>query len=318
MTYMQREAEADAAILIESNALPFTGAHTHWRAADFLALCKPRVVVMVLLTTVAGYYLAAPAAPLDYLRLLATLAGTALAAGGTLALNQLMERDLDARMQRTCTRPLPDGRLAPRDALVFGALLTAGGVIYLALAVALQAAVVTAATTATYLFAYTPLKPRTALCSVVGAVSGALPPVIGWAAARGTLDAGAWALFAILFLWQIPHAFAIARLYRDDYARAGFRLLPVIEPDWARTGRQIVSSSLALVVIGLVPTLIGLAGIVYCFVSLALGCALLAASVQLARSATPRDARRLLLTSLIYLPLLLATLAANKMAFSPW
>ena len=305
-------------MLIESDALPFTAAHARRRAADFLALCKPRVVAMVLVTTVAGYYLATPAAPLDYLRLLATLAGTALAAAGTLALNQLMERDLDARMERTRTRPLPEGRLAPRDALVFGTLLTAGGVLYLALAVDLLAAVVTAATTATYLFAYTPLKPRTALCSVVGAVPGALPPVIGWAAARGTLGAGAWALFAIMFLWQIPHVLAIARLYRDDYTRAGVRLLPVIEPDWARTGRQIVSSSLALVVVGLVPTLIGLAGVVYCFVSLALGCGLLATSAQLARSAAPCDARRLLLVSLIYLPLLLATMAADKVALSPW
>lgn len=305
-------------MMLESNALPFTGTHARRHAADFLALCKPRVVAMVLVTTVVGYYLATPAVPLDYLRLLATLVGTALAAGGTLALNQLMERDRDARMERTRGRPLPDGRLAPRDALVFGVLLMAGGVLYLALAVDSLVAVVTGATTATYLFAYTPLKSRTAACSIVGAVPGALPPLIGWAAAHGTLDTGAWALFAIMFFWQIPHALAVARLYRDDYARAGIRLLPVIEPDGTRTGRQIVASSLALLVIGLMPTLIGLAGVVYLCVSLALGCGLLAASTQLARSAARRDARRLLLASLIYLPLLLATMAADKAPITPW
>jgi protoheme IX farnesyltransferase len=305
-------------MMLESDALPLAATQARRHAADFLALCKPRVVAMVLVTTVVGYYLGAPAAPLDYLRLLATLTGTALAAGGTLALNQFMERDLDARMQRTRERPLPDGRLAPLDALVFGALLTAAGVLYLALTVGSLTALITAATTATYLFAYTPLKPRTAFCSVVGAVPGALPPLTGWAAACGALGPGAWVLFAIMFLWQIPHALAVARLYRDDYARAGIRLLPVIEPDGASTGRQIVSNSLALLVVGLMPTIIGLTGVVYFFVSLALGCGLLAASVRLARSAAPPDARRLLLASLIYLPLLLITMAADKVPVSPW
>jgi protoheme IX farnesyltransferase len=305
-------------MMLGSNALPFAGTHTRRHAVDFLALCKPRVVAMVLVTTVVGYYLAASSAPFDYLRLLATLAGTALAAGGTLSLNQLMERDLDACMERTRERPLPGGRLAPRDALVFGVLLTAGGVLYLAIAVDSLAAVVTAATTVTYLFAYTPLKSRAAACSIVGAVPGALPPLIGWAAGRGALDAGAGALFAIMFLWQIPHALAVAHLYRDDYARAGIRFLPVIEPDGTQTGRQIVISSCALLVVGLMPTLIGLAGVVYFCVSLALGCGLLAVSAQLARSASRRDARRLLLASLIYLPLLLATLAANKVPVTPW
>ena len=305
-------------MILESDALPLETAHARRRVADFLALTKPRVVAMVLVTTLVGYYLGATAAPLDYLRMLATLIGTALAAAGTLTLNQFMERELDARMHRTRDRPLPDGRVAPTDALAFGAALAIGGILYLAIAVDPLTAVVTAATTAIYLFGYTPLKSRTSLCSVVGAIPGALPPLTGWTAARGELGLAAWVLFAIMFLWQIPHSLAIARLYRDDYARAGIRLLPVIEPDGASTGRQIVAHSLALIVVALLPTLIGVAGAVYFFTSLALGLGLLAASVQLARSASAADARRLLFASLIYLPLLLVTMAADKIPVSPW
>jgi protoheme IX farnesyltransferase len=304
--------------MLESEVLPLEGAQATRRVADFVALTKPRVVAMVLVTTAVGYYLGQVAAPLDYLRLAATLVGTALAAAGTMALNQFMERDLDARMQRTRERPLPDGRLIPLDALLFGAALTVAGLVYLALAVDALTALVTATTTVTYLFAYTPLKPRTSLCSVVGAVPGALPPLTGWAAARGSLGLEAWVLFAIMFLWQIPHALAIARLYRDDYARAGIRLLPVVEPDGASTGRQIVSNSLALVAVALMPTLIGLAGTLYFCVSLALGCGLLAAALRLARTTAAVDARRLLLASLIYLPFLLITMAADKLPVSPW
>ena len=305
-------------MILETDALPLEDAGTKRRAADFLALTKPRVVAMVLVTTLVGYYLGATSAPIEYLRVLATLIGTALAAGGTLTLNQFMERDLDARMHRTRERPLPDGRIAPTDALAFGAALTIGGIVYLALAVDPLTALVTAATTAIYLFGYTPLKPRTSLCSVVGAIPGALPPLAGWTAARGELGLGAWVLFAIMFLWQIPHSLAIARLYREDYARAGIRLLPVIEPDGASTGRQIVTHSLALMVVALLPTLIGVAGAVYFFTSLALGLGLLAASLRLARSASAADARRLLLASLIYLPFLLVTMAADKVPVSPW
>ena len=179
-------------------------------------------------------------------------------------------------------------------------------------------ALVTAATTVIYLFAYPPLKLRTSLCSLVGAVPGALPPLAGWTAARGELDLGAWVLFAIMFLWQIPHSLAIARLYRDDYARAGIRLLPVIEPDGASTGRQIVTHSLALLGVALLPTLIGVAGTLYFFVSLALGLGLLGAAVQLARSSSAADARRLLVASLVYLPFLLVAMAADKLPVSPW
>ena len=200
------------------------------RMLAFAELGKPRVVVMVLITTFVGFYLGSQGLT-DYLRLLPTLIGTALAAAGTLALNQYIERDVDAKMQRTRQRPLPDGRLQPYDALAFGVATTLAGLVYLALAVNALSAAVTAFTTVSYLFFYTPLKRHTPLCSIVGAVPGALPPLTGWTAARGAFGVEAWILFAILFLWQLPHSLAIARLYRDDYARAGIRLLPVVEPD---------------------------------------------------------------------------------------
>ena len=209
--------------------------------ADFLALTRPRVVVMVLVTTLVGFYLASVGAP-DYVRLVHTLIGVALAAGGTLALNQYLERDVDARMKRTRLRPLPDGRLQPIEALGFGVAITGVGLLYLAFSVNVLSAFLTSISVGSYLFLYTPLKRKTSLCSVVGAVPGALPPVIGWGAARGELGLEAWVLFGILFLWQIPHSLAIARLYRDDYARAGIRVLPVVEPVLS-TGRAEPSPS---------------------------------------------------------------------------
>jgi len=303
---------------LESEAVELPRVQVGRRVADLVALTKPRVVAMVLLTTLLGYHLGAKAAELDYLRLLATLVGTALAAGGTLALNQYLERDLDARMQRTRGRPLPDGRLAPLEALAFGTVLTLAGLAYLALSVGSLPAIVTAATSVTYLFAYTPLKPRSSLCSVVGAVPGALPPLTGWAAASGDLGFGGCVLFAIMFLWQIPHALAIGRLYREDYAQAGIKLLPVVEPDGASTARQIVNNSLALIAVALLPTLIGLTGAVYLVVALALGLMLLAASLRLARSGAAADARRLLVATLLYLPFLLLTMAVDKVPVAPW
>jgi protoheme IX farnesyltransferase len=288
------------------------------RLADFVALTKPRVVVMVVLTTLFGYYLAATAGAFDWLRLATTLLGTTLAAAGTMALNQYLERDLDAQMLRTRQRPLPDGRLAPWDALAFGAALTVVGVLVLLLAVNPLSAVVTAATSVSYLFAYTPLKARTSLCTLIGAVPGALPPLTGWAAASGELSAAAWAIFAIMFIWQIPHSLAIAQMYRDDYARAGFRLLPVVDPDGSSTTRQILTYSLALLSVGMLPTLLGLAGPIYFVASIVLGLGLLASSLRLARSAKTADARRLMFASLLYLPCLLAIMAADKLPASPW
>ncbi len=287
---------------------------TRRRALDFLELTKPRVVVMILVTTVVGYHLGSQGVG-DYLRLLNTLIGIALAAGGTMALNQFLEREVDARMERTRLRPLPDGRLTPIEALAFGAAITGVGVLYLAVTVGLLAGAVTAATVALYLGAYTPLKLRTPLCVVVGAIPGALPPVTGWVAARGELGLGAWVLFAILFLWQLPHTLAIARLHREDYARAGIRVLPVVDPDGTSTERQIVTGCLALLAVGLLPTLIGLTGHVYFFGALTLGVLFLGCGMAQAISRSVPAARRLLFASLLYLPTLLALMAFDKVGF---
>jgi protoheme IX farnesyltransferase len=290
----------------------WTGAAVRHRAADYLALTKPRVVMMVLVTTFVGFYLGTDGTP-SLVRLLHTLLGTALAAGGTLALNQYAERDLDARMERTRRRPLPDGRVLPGEALVLGIALLVGGLAYLGVAVGTPAALVTTAISATYLLLYTPLKPVTSLCSLVGAVPGALPPVAGWAAARGTIGPEAWVLFAIMYLWQIPHTLAIGRMYRDDYARAGIRVLPVIDGDGSSTATHAVVNCLALLPVALLPTLIGMAGSFYFATALVLGLAFLWSAIGLARTRTLGDARRLLVTSLVYLPVLLATMALDKL-----
>jgi len=278
---------------------------------DFVALTKPRVVVMVLVTTLVGYYLGL-AGSADYIRMLHLLIGTLLAAGGTLALNQYRERDLDARMDRTRARPLPAGRLQPVEAWLFGVGLTMLGTAYLAALVGPLVALVTMATTVLYLFAYTPLKVRTPLCTLVGAVAGALPPVAGWAAARGDVAAGAWVLFAILFLWQLPHTLAIARLYRDDYARAGVRVLPVVDPDGASTERQVVLACVALVSVSLLPAAAGWTGPIYFAGALLLGLAFSAVGVVQALLPSQRAARHVLLASLLYLPLLLGLLAFDR------
>ncbi len=279
--------------------------------ADLVSLAKPRIVVMILVTTVVGFYVGHQGAP-DYARLLHLLLGTLLAAGGSLALNQYWERDVDARMERTRARPLPDGRIAPLEALLFGGAITLGGIGYLASFVGLLPFAVTAVTAALYLFAYTPLKLRTPLCTLVGAVPGALPPVAGWAAARGDLGLGAWVLFGIVFLWQLPHTLAIARLYRDDFARAGVRLLPVVDADGASTERQILNGCLALLAVSLLPTLIGLAGPIYFAGAFLLGAAFVALGARQALRPSLVTARRVLFASLFYLPVLLALLALDK------
>ena len=280
-------------------------------ASDLVALTKPRVVVMVLATTLVGYDVGLTGSA-DYVRMIHLLIGTLLAAGGTLALNQYWERDIDARMNRTRARPLPAGRLQPLEALLFGVALTLLGTAYLAALVGALVALVTAATAILYLFAYTPLKQRTALCTLVGAVPGALPPVTGWAAARGDITLGAWVLFGVLFLWQLPHTLSIARLYRDDSARAGVRVLPVIDPDGASTERQIVLACLALLAVSLLPTVIGWSGPIYLAGALALGVAFAAVGIVQALAPSARAARRVLLASLFYLPLLLGLLAFDR------
>jgi protoheme IX farnesyltransferase len=284
------------------------------RVVDFLALTKPRVVLMVLITTMTGFYLGSNRS-IEWFRLFYTLLGTALAAGGTLALNQYLERDIDARMRRTRLRPLPDGRLQPGEALVFGILITGGGLLSLTLFVNALSALVTAATVGSYLFLYTPLKRKTSLCSVVGSIPGALPPVTGWVAAQGELSLEAWVLFAILFLWQTPHSLAIAWLYREDYARAGLQLLPVIHPDGKSTGRQVVSYCCALIPVGLLPTLLGLTGTLYFFTAFLLGIAFLGCGIDLALSCSTKAARRLLWVSLVYLPMQLMLMVVDRVAF---
>ena len=280
-------------------------------ARDLVALTKPRVLLMVLATTLVGYFVASTG-PADYVRIAHLLFGTLLAAGGTLALNQYVERDVDARMERTKRRPLPDGRLQPLEALVFSGLLTSLGVAYLTATVGVAVALLTLSTTILYLGAYTPLKTRSALCMLVGAVPGALPPVTGWLAARGDLGLGAAMLFAIVFLWQLPHTLAIARLYRDDYARAGVRVLPVVDTHGTMSDRQIVTSTLALLGVSVLPTAIGLSGRAYFATACVLGLGLLGIGLAHANTPSVASARRVLLATLLFLPLLLAVLALDR------
>jgi protoheme IX farnesyltransferase len=282
------------------------------RLTDYLALTKPRVVLMVLITTFVGYYLGSRNV-LDALPLLHTLIGTALAAGGTMALNQFMERARDSQMVRTRHRPLPEGRLLPVEALVFGSAITIVGLAYLLWTVGPLAAGLTATISATYLLLYTPLKTVTSLCSLVGAVPGALPPVVGWAAARGDVGFEAWLLFAIMFLWQVPHTLAIGVLYREDYARAGIRVLPVVDWSGTSSGTHSVTNCLALLPVALLPTLVGMAGTIYFAVALLSSGALLWTAIALRRSGSLADARRLMMASLLYLPLLLAVMAIDKL-----
>ncbi|MCY3549209.1 MAG: heme o synthase [Candidatus Poribacteria bacterium] len=280
------------------------------RAADYVELVKPRLVVMILITTAAGFYLGAQT--VDWLRCLHTLIGAGLTAAGVLGLNQYLERDVDAQMKRTQERPLPDGRMNPLEALLVGAVLTGGGMLYLTFMVNVLSGFVISLIVVSYLFLYTPLKRKTSLCTLIGAVPGALPPVVGWVAARGSLTGEAWVLFTILFLWQIPHSLAIAYIYREDYAKAGFRLLPVIHPDGASTCRQIVINCVALLGVGLLPALYNIAGSIYFFTALLAGAGFLAVGIYLARARSVKAARYLLYASLLYLPLVFITMALDK------
>jgi protoheme IX farnesyltransferase len=293
---------------ITTGTVHIAHATTARRAADFFELTKPRIVFMVLITALVGYYAGSAGLP-NYIRLLQMLFGTALAAAGTLTLNQFLERDIDGIMDRTKRRPLPDARVQPQDALWFGILLTIAGLSYLALSVNLLSALVASAITISYLLIYTPMKRYSALCLPVGAVPGALPPVIGWVAARGDLSVDAWVLFAIMFLWQIPHTLAIAYLYREDFAKAGIQFLPVVDPDGASTNRQVLLHCGALWVVSFLPTLIGISGSTYFIAAFFLGAAFLLSGVKLVLTPTRSNARRLLFASLIYLPMLLLVMA---------
>jgi protoheme IX farnesyltransferase len=280
------------------------------RLADYVTLTKPRVVVMVLVTTFVGYYLGSDR---PTVLLLHTLVGTGLAAAGTMALNQYLERERDAKMNRTRHRPLPDGRLSEREALAVGVGLLALGLGYLAATTALLPTAITAAIAVSYLAIYTPLKGVTSLCSVVGAVPGALPPVVGWVAATGRLGLEPVVLFGIMFLWQIPHTLAIGRLYRDDYSRAGVRVLPVIDRGGVSTGVHAIAHCLALLPVALMPTLAGFAGPIYFVTALCLGLVFLGAAAQMAWRESLAAARRLMVVSLVYLPVLLGVLALDRL-----
>jgi protoheme IX farnesyltransferase len=281
--------------------------------SEYFELTKARVVSMVLVTTLAGFYLGGHSG-FDLAVALNLMIGTALAAGGTLALNQYVERDSDALMERTRHRPLPDQRMRPAEALVFAAVTTVVGFVYLALTTNWLCTAVIAAVTIIYLGAYTPLKRVTWMCNLVGAIPGALPPVAGWAAARGSLALEPWILFAIMFLWQLPHTFAVARLFRSDYARAGIWLLP---KDNERGGNPsnpvVIAASLGLVAMGVVPTVLGYAGVPYLLIAVALGLAMFAFGYSMVKEPkSAQAARRLLLASLFYLPVVLLVLVVDR------
>ena len=282
------------------------------RTADYVALTKPRLNLLVLVTTLAGVYLAAPeGVPLPLL--LHTLVGTALVAAGAAALNQVWERDTDRLMRRTSARPLPSGRLRIAEGVFFGTLLSIAGIAELAIAVNPLSAAVAALTFASYVFVYTPMKPRSSLSTLVGAVPGALPPVIGWVAVTGSLTLPALVLFGIQFFWQMPHFLAIAWMHRHDYAMAGIPLLPVMEPNGRRTGQQALLYAAALWPVSLLPAVVGLAGTPYSLVATALGFAFIAQAVLFARHRSMLTARRLFLISIIYLPLLWAALVIDRL-----
>src|SRR3954469_6049089 len=282
------------------------------RLADYLALTKPRLNFLVVATSAAGYYLGT-AGPIDLVRMAEAVAGTTLVAAGAAVLNQVYERDTDALMRRTRMRPLPSGRIAPSDAGVFGVLLSAAGIALLAARANWLSAGLAFATLVSYLAIYTPLKRRTPLSTIVGAVPGALPAVIGWAASHGSIDRSGAALFAIVFCWQLPHFMAIAWLYREDYARAGFPMLPVIDPDGRRAGKQAVYWGFLLVLVSLEPTFSGLAGRTYFVVALVLGVALFGLAVRFSSERNEATARALFYGSITYLPLLWIAMIGNKL-----
>ena len=271
--------------------------------ADYVELTKPRLNLLVVVTSAVGFYLGARGLS-DPLGMAVASIGTALVAGGAAVLNQVSERDTDALMERTRSRPLPAGRVTPAEARTFGALLAAIGLALLAFGSNALAALLALATLCIYLLIYTPLKRRSPAATLVGAIPGALPPLIGWTAGRGDASVGGWTLFAIVFLWQVPHFMAIAWMYREDYRRAKFPMLPVLEPDGRRTGRQAALYAAWLIPASLLPTVAGVAGWMYAGSALVLGAGLLGLSVRFAMTRTDSSARALFLGSIVYLPLI--------------
>jgi protoheme IX farnesyltransferase len=282
------------------------------RAGAYVALTKPDVSFLVLMTTAAGYYMGARG-PVEWLRLVQTVFATMLIAAGTAALNHYIERDSDRHMRRTASRPLPSGVLQPGEALWFGVSLSIVGAIALYFAAGLLAAGLGVATCLSYLLAYTPLKKRTVWATFVGAFPGAIPPMIGWAAATGSLDRGAWLLFGILFLWQFPHFHAIAWMYREDYARAGILMLPVVDKQGTRTFRQIIFTAAALVGVSLLPAVVGLAGVRYFFGALVVSVALFQVCLWAASEKTNVRAKWLMHATVLHIPVLLGLMVYDKL-----
>jgi heme o synthase len=297
---------------VDAAALPMVEARRPSALGDYLALTKPRLNFLVVATSAAGYYLGATTS-IDSLSMVEAVAGTTLVAGGAAVLNQLYERETDALMRRTRLRPLPAGRVAPADARIFGMALSTAGLVVLAARANWLSAALAFATLFTYLAIYTPMKRRSPLSTIVGAVPGALPALIGWAASHGSIDRSGAALFAIVFCWQLPHFMAIAWLYRDDYAKAGFPMLPVIDPDGRRAGKQAVYWGFLLVLASLDPSFSGLAGRAYLTVALVLGAALFYLAVRFASTRNERTARALFYGSITYLPLLWIVMIADKL-----
>ena len=283
---------------------------TRSRVGDFLALTKPRLNSLVVVTAGVGYFLGADA--FDFLLFLHTVIGAALVAGGAAALNQVAERDIDDTMERTRRRPLPTGRVQPGEGRAFGVFLTSVGMVQLGIGATPAAAIVAFVTLVTYVFIYTPMKRRTPLATLVGAVPGALPPVIGWAAARGTVTIEAWVLFGIVFLWQLPHFYALAWMYRDDFRRAGLPLLAVIDRDGHRNARHAMFFCLALLPVSLGPSFVGLTGRLYAGTACGCGIAFLILAWRLTQRPSTVRARALFIGSLVYLPLLLGLLVLDS------
>jgi len=313
-TIAVEEIEQSLAPTIAPAAVNSAPATTRARLSAYLELTKPRITSFVVLTTAAGFFLGAKTieGALDYRLFAHTLLATGLLCSGISALNQWMERDLDPLMRRTARRPLPAGTLTARGAFIFGLALTVGAEIYLAALVNPLSAVCGLSVIVGYLLCYTPLKTKTSLSTLVGAFPGAVPPLLGWAAATNHVGLEAWVLFAILFLWQFPHFFAIAWMYREDYARAGILMLPVVEPEGRLTRQQIVLWTLLLIPVSLAPAALGISGAIYFCGALVLGALFLWSSVAAAHTLSRRNARRVLLASVLYLPVLFGLMVINQ------
>jgi heme o synthase len=279
--------------------------------SGYVSLTKPDVSFLVLMTTGAGYYMGARGA-VSWLHLIHVVFATMLIAAGTAALNHYIERDSDRYMRRTASRPLPTGQLTPREALAFGFVLCAAGAIDLYTAAGYLPCLLGVLTSLSYLLAYTPLKKRTVWATFVGAIPGAIPPMIGWAAATGKLDAGAWLLFGILFVWQFPHFHAIAWMYREDYARAGILMLPVVDKDGTRTFRQIILYAVSLIAVSLLPAVMGFAGVLYFFGALVTSVASLQVCLWAASAKTNTRAKWLMHATVMHIPILLGLMMYDK------